>query len=170
MRFLDMTWLPQVMAIKAACVLEVCAFAGLVPVLVAYELPHLWLERAVGAKGLDVWDAKLAYTRLVTLPGCLLVCAAGLVTFATPGVYTSPLVAECLWLWWMISSLAGALAFEMPTRPALSLILVVTVGLGVGAITAFAWPAGLLTYAQAMHGLRERGRQRVRYYLLTETE
>jgi hypothetical protein len=167
---LDSTWLPQVIAIKATCVLEVSATVGVLPVLVAYELPHLWLERSVGSSGLDVWGAKLAYSRLITLPGCLLVCAAGLATLTTPPYYSAPLVLECLWLWWMLSSLAGALAFEMPTRPALSLVLITTVTLGAGAITALAWPAGLLTYAQAMYSLKDRGRQRARYYLLTEAE
>jgi len=168
--WLDATWLPQVVAIKVACVIETCTIAALVPLLVAHELPRFWLERATGATGFDIWQAKLWYSRLVTLSGSLVTCAAGVATFTTPAYYTLPMIAECLWLWWMVSSIVGAFAFEMPTRPVLALVLLTTVGLALGAIAALAWPAGLIVYVQAIGSLRERGRHRARYYLLTEAE
>jgi hypothetical protein len=168
--WLDATWLPHVMVIKAACVLEICALAALTPVLIAHQLPRFWLERAIGTTGQELWEAKLWYTRLITLPGAALVCTMGVLTFSAPAYYVVPLIAECLWLWWMISSVTGALAFEIPTRPGLALVFSITVGLAIGAIAALAWPAGLLTHGQAMHSLSKRGSWRARYFMITEAE
>ena len=49
-----------------------------------------------------------------------------MLTRQVPAVYMLPLLAECLWLWWMVSSLVGWLAFEMPTRPGLAIIVLTT--------------------------------------------
>jgi hypothetical protein len=168
--WLDATWLPPVMAVKAACLLEACTLAALVPVIVAYELPHLWLERAIGTTGLDVSSAKLWYARLVSLPGVLVTCVAGLLSFSVPPYYAVPLIVECLFLWWFTSSMIGLFAFELPTRPGLAIVLMATVALAFGAISALAWPAGLIVYGQSMHGLTERARIRARFYLMTEAE
>jgi hypothetical protein len=168
--WLDATWLPRVMAVKAACILEACTLAALVPVIVSYELPHLWLERAIGTTGFDVSSAKLWYARLVSLPGVVVACAAGILSFSLPGYYVAPLVVECLLLWWLTSSMIGLFAFELPTRPGLAIVLMATVALAFGAIAALAWPAGLLVYGQSMHGLTERARIRARFYLMTEAE
>ena len=164
----DMTWLPQVMAIKSACVLVTATIAALVPLLIAYELPMMWLERATGATGLDIWQAKLWYARIVTSPAPLIIWAAGLLAGKTPLVYALPLLAECLWLWWMISSLVGAFGFEMPARPGLAVIVIETVALAAGAFAVMFWPAGLIIYFQAMHSLTARGRYMTRFLLLTE--
>jgi hypothetical protein len=37
-------------------------------------------------------------------------------------------------------------------------------------VGALLWPVGLILYPQAMHSLAARGRQRARYYLITEAE
>ena len=164
----DLTWLPQVMAIKSACVLVVATVAALVPLLVAYELPMMWVERATGATGLDIWQAKLWYSRIVTSPAPLIVWAAALLAGKAPIVYALPLLAECLWLWWMISSLFGALSFEMPARPGLAIIVIETVVLAAGAFAVMFWPAGLIIHFQAMHSLTARGQHMTRFLLLTE--
>jgi hypothetical protein len=80
------------------------------------------------------------------------------------------LLAECLWLWWLVSSLMGALSFEMPTRPDLAIIVTGTLGLALGLVASVLWPVGLIVYPPAMHSLVDRGRARVRYYLITEAE
>jgi hypothetical protein len=164
----DMTWLPRVMAIKAACLLVTATIAALTSALVAYELPMMWLERATGATGLDIWQAKLWYARLVTSPAPFIIWAAGMLTGKAPLVYALPLMAECLWLWWMTSSLFGALCFEMPARPGLAIIVIETVALAAGALAVMFWPAGLIIHFQAMHSLTERGRYMTRVLLLTE--
>jgi hypothetical protein len=163
--WLDATWLPVVMSIKIACLLAIVSMAALLPVLLGYELPHFWLERAAGTTGLDMWQAKVWYARFVSLPAPFIVFAAGLLTGKAPLFYALPLLAECLWIWWLVSSIIGALSFEIPARPGLGVILVVMVGLTAGVLTAMAWPVGLLVYVQAMHSLTDRGRQRARYYL-----
>jgi hypothetical protein len=163
--WLDATWLPVVMSIKIACLLAIVSMAALLPVLLGYELPHFWLERAAGTTGLDMWQAKVWYARFVSMPAPLVVFAAGLLTGKSPMFYALPLLAECLWMWWLVSSIIGALSFEIPARPGLGVILVVMVGLTAGVLTAMAWPVGLLIYVQAMHSLTDRGRQRARYYL-----
>ena len=168
--FLDATWLLQVVAIKLACVLAVVALAALLPVLIAYELPHMWLERAAGTTGLDLLRAKIWYARLLTLPAPLITWLAGTATGTAPLYYALPLLAECLWLWWLVSSIMGALSFEMPTRPDLAIIVIGTLGLALGLVAAMLWPVGLIVYPQAMHSLDDRGRQRARYYLITEAE
>ncbi len=166
----DMTWLPVVMATKAACVIVTCLLVALLPVLLAYELPLYWLERAVGTTGLDIWNAKLWYARLVSLPAPFLVFLVSLLSGQAPAVYLLAMLAECLWLWWMTSSLAAALIFEMPTRAGLSIILIVTLGLASGMVAAMLWPFGLIFYVYAMESLTKRGRARARYYLMTGEE
>jgi hypothetical protein len=166
--WLDLSWLPQSLAIKFACVLVVSSLASLLPLLVAYELPLLWVERAIGTTGLDIWQAKLWYTRIVTAPAPLITWGAGMVTGKMALSYALPLLAECLFVWWLVSSIIGALCFEMPERPGLAIIVMATVGLAAGAFTAMLWPVGLIIHAQAMHALTDRGRQMARYYLMTE--
>jgi hypothetical protein len=162
--------LPQIVAIKLACVLAVVSIASLLPVLIAFELPHMWLERAAGTTGLDLLRAKLWYARFLTMPAPLIVWLAGALTGTAPFYYSLPLLAECLWLWWLLSSLMGALSFEMPTRPDLAIIVIGTLGLALGLLAAMLWPVGLIVYPQAMHSLVERGRERARYYMITEAE
>ena len=168
--WLDVTWLPQVIAIKVACVLALVSLASLLPVLIAYELPHMWLERAAGTTGLDLLHTKICYGRFLTSPVPLVIWCAGILTGSVPVFYALPLLAECLWLWWLVSSMMGALSFEMPTRPDLAIIVNGTLGLALGLIAAMLWPVGLIVYPQAMHSLAERGRQRARYYMITEAE
>lgn len=169
-RWLDATWLPQVIAVKLACVLSVVSLGSLLPVLIAYELPHFWLERAAGTTGLDIWRAKLWYARLITIPAPLLIWFAGAITGKLPAFYILPLLAECLWLWWLVSSLIGALSFEMPTRPELAIIVIGSLGFAMGLLASLLWPVGLIAYPQVMHSLTDRGRHRTRYYLITGDE
>jgi hypothetical protein len=168
--WLDATWLPQLMAVKLTCVLAVISLGSLLPVLVGYELPHFWLERAAGTTGLDIWRAKLWFARLITIPAPLVIWAAGAMTGKLPAFYILPLLAECLWLWWLVSSLMGALSFEMPTRPELAIVVTGSMGLAIGLLGSLLWPVGLIAYPQLMHALADRGRHRTRYYLITGDE
>jgi hypothetical protein len=104
----------------------------------------------------------------VTSPAPFIIWAAGMLTGRAPAVYALPLLAECLWLWWMISSIFGSLSFEMPARPGLAIIVIETVVLAAGALAVMFWPAGLIIHVQAMHSLTERGRYMTRFLLLTE--
>jgi hypothetical protein len=168
--WLDTTWFPQIIAIKVACVVSVVSLVSLLPVLIAYELPNMWIERAAGTTGLDLLLAKICYARFLTAPAPLIIWCAGILSGSVPVFYALPLLAECLWLWWLVSSLTGALSFEMPTRPDLAIIVNGTLGTALGLVAAVLWPVGLIVYPQAMHSLLERGRQRARYYMITEAE
>lgn len=161
------TWLLPVMAVKAACVMGCLALIALVPVLVSYQLPHLWLERTADIRGQDVWRAKLYLTRYITLPFPFLVWIVGAVSGTVPGYYLAPLLLECLWLWWMLTTLIGSLAFEIPDRPGLALLLMMLVGTGLGLFMAWLWPVGIVAYVfGSIRGLRERGISRAGYCLL----
>ncbi|HEX8189357.1 MAG TPA: hypothetical protein VF586_13460, partial [Pyrinomonadaceae bacterium] len=103
----SMTWLPKVLAVKFACVLAAAALSALVPVLVAHQEPHLWLERSVGLRGEDAWRAKLYLARAVTAPAAAAAWAAGVACGAVPAAYALPLLAECAGLWWLVSTAAG---------------------------------------------------------------
>ena len=171
------TWLPAVIAIKLACVLAAAALSSVLPVLVHYQLPHLWLERATGATGEAVWKAKLWYARLITLPVVLVIYIVGVVAGVVvnqgggvPLLYVVPLLAECLWLWWFVSTVAGALAFEMPDRPELSIVLILTVSISTGALASVVWPMGIAFYGLGFAQAAERGCARAGYYLATEDE
>jgi hypothetical protein len=168
--WLDATWAPPVIATKVTCAFALAALSSVIPVLIAYELPHMWLERAAGTTGLDLLRSKIWYSRILTFVTPLVVWGAGALTGTIPFSYIFPLLAECLWLWWLMSSLMGALSFEMPTRPDLAIIVNGTIGLAIGLLSAMVWPLGLILYPQAMHSLTQRGRQRARYYLITESE
>jgi hypothetical protein len=159
------TWLPSVLVVKAACVLACVSLACLVPALVAHQVPHLWLERAAGTSAAEVARAKLTYARVLTLPAALLAWAAGTLAGAGPLAYVVPLLAECLWLWWLVGTLAGGLAYEMPEQPGLSTVLVACVGLAAGGFTAFLWPMGLALYAFGLPQLLLRGRHRAHLHL-----
>lgn len=166
--FFDATLLLPVVATKAACALSMAALVALTPVVVAYQLPHTWLERATGATGADVWRAKLIYTRLVSLPAPVLSWTAGLATGAVPLFYALPLLFECLWLWWMLSTLTGALSYEMPEQPGLALVLTTFICVGAGLFSAALWPVGLALYGLGIEQLRERGARMARQHLAAE--
>jgi hypothetical protein len=167
---LDETWLPQVLAVKSVCVVVTVVLAALVPTLVAYELPMMWVERATGTAGLDLCQAKLWYARVVTSPAPFVVWIAGMMVGHISGAYAIGVLAECLLVWWLISSLVGLLAFEMPMRPGLAIIVLTNMGLAAGALAVMFWPMGLIIYVQVMHSLTERGRARARYHLMMEDD
>ena len=166
--FLSATLLPGVLAVKFACVLASVALASIVPMLIAHQQSHLWLERSAGVRGADAWRAKLYLARVITLPAPLAAWALGVACGGVPAGYVLPLLLECLGLWWLVSTLVGALAFEIPERAGLSLILVVCVGLGAGGFAAALWPAGLAIYAFGMQSLNVRGTMRAGAYLKGE--
>ena len=166
--WLSMTWLPAVLAVKFACVAASAALASLLPVLVAHQRPHQWLERSTGLSGVDAWLAKLYLSRVLTAPAALLAWGAGLASGAVPGAYAVPLLAECAWLWWIVSTAAGGLAFEMPEQPGLALVVTLCAVLAAGGLTAFAWPAGLAIYAMGVQPLCGRGVARTQFYLKGE--
>ncbi len=168
--WLDATWLPAVLATKFTCVLMTATLASLVPVIVAYELPLMWVERVTGATGLDLWQAKLWYSRAVSLPAPFVAFGAGMLTGEIPLYYAAPTLAECAMLWWLVSSVMGGLAFEVPARPGLSIIVMATVGLAAGLLGLMMWLVGMIIYVQAMHTLTDRGRQMARHYLTTEED
>jgi hypothetical protein len=167
--FLSVTWLPGVLAVKFACVLACVALASLVPVLVAHEAPYLWLERSAGVRGEDAWRAKLYAARVLTLPIAMLAWLAGVLCGAVPALYALPLLAECVWLWWLVSTLAGGLAYEMPEQTGLALILTACATLAAGGLAAFAWPAGLAVYALGVQQLCMRGHVRAHSHLKGES-
>jgi hypothetical protein len=166
--FAEATWLPRVLAVKVACVLASVTLSTLAPVLVAHQASHLWLERAVGAKGEDVWRAKLWYARAVSLPAPLAAWAVGVLAGASPAVYVLPLLGEVLWLWWLVGTIAGALAYEVPYNKGLGVILTACAGLAAGLFVAALWPMGLALYAFGIGQMCLRGEHRARYHLLAE--
>jgi hypothetical protein len=166
--WLAASWLPGALAVKLACVVGCVALASLVPVLVAHGAPHLWLERSVGVSGGEALDAKLCAARVLTLTPALAAWAAGVACGAVPAFYVLPLLAECLWLWWLVSALAGGLAYEMPEQTGLALILTACATTAAGGLAAFVWPAGLAVYALGGEQLRMRGVERAARYLKGE--
>lgn len=175
--WMSATWLPAALLIKLTVVFAVASLAAVVPVLVHYQLPHMWLERANGATGEQVWQAKMWYARLMTLPAVLAAYIVGIVAakfgssdVALPLFYVLPLLAECLWLWWLVSSSVGALAFEMPDRPELGIVLMLTICLSLGVFGAVLWPMGVGIYGLGVAQVSERGKARAAYYLMTEEE
>lgn len=167
-KFLETTWLAHALAAKVACVLATASLASLVPVVVAYQLPHLWLERAAGARGAEMWRAKMLYTRIITLPAPVAAFALAVSSGAIPLVYALPLLAEMLWLWWMLSTLLGALAYEMPEQPGLSIVLLAFISAAAGLFSALLWPVGIAAYGMTIDQVRERGAQRAQFYLAAE--
>lgn len=165
----EATWLPSVMAAKIASVMVSAACATLVAVLVAYQLPYLWLERAAGATGRQMWETKLWYARLVSLFSPLLVWLVALLSGTVPLFYAVPLLLECVWLWWLVSTLTGALAFEVPDRPELAIVLMISSAAVFGLFVTLFWPIGIALYAlNLIRGLIDRGHARANYCLILE--
>jgi hypothetical protein len=166
--WLSATWLPGALAVKFACVAATAAAASLLPVLVAHQRPHFWLERSAGLSGEDAWRAKLYVARVVSSPAAVAAWGVGVACGAVPGSYALPLLAECAWLWWIVSTAAGGLAFEMPEQPGLALIVTLCAALAAGGLTAAAWPAGLAIYAMGVQPLCLRGVERAQFYMRGE--
>jgi hypothetical protein len=166
--FLEATWRPASMAIKFTCVFATATLAAIVPVLVAYELPMMWLDRATGVSGLDIMQAKLWYARIVSLPAPLAAWAAGYLTGKAPAAYGPLLLIECLLLWLLVSTIMGGLAFEIPNRPGIAIIVMLTIALAAGLFASLLWLVAIIGYVQVKDTLLDRGRHRVKYYLITE--
>lgn len=164
----EATWLPPVMAVKFATALMTATLAALLPVLVAHQTPHLWLERSAGATGAELWRAKLWYARLVTLPAPLVAWMAGALSGGVPLFYVLPLLGEVLWLWWLVGTVAGTLAFEMPRQPGLAIILMTCAGLAAGFIVSLFWPIGLALYVFGMQQMFMRGQHLAHLHLIEE--
>ncbi|MEJ7616059.1 MAG: hypothetical protein WKF30_03595 [Pyrinomonadaceae bacterium] len=139
----ETTWQPPLLAVKIGSVCIIASLIALLPVLVAHQIPRLWLERAIGIPGAELWEAKLWYARMISLPAPALAWLAGVFLGQVPAYYALPLLAECLWVWWIVSTLVGSLAYEMPDQPGLALIVMLTLGVGVGIFVAALWPIGL---------------------------
>ena len=165
----DATWLPAVMAVKVTCVLTTASCSIVVAVLVAYQLPHLWLERTTGASGKQMWESKLWYARVVSLASPLVVWLVSVVSGTIPAFYLLPLLIECIWLWWIVSTMIGALAFEIPDRPELAIVLMISFGAVFGLLVTIFWPIGLAFFAvNGYRGLTLRGHSRARFCLMME--
>lgn len=161
-------WLPPIIAAKFACVLACVTLIVLLPAIINYELPHLWLERATGTRGEEMWDAKLWYARLVTLPAPLAAWSASVASGTVALIHAPILLLECLWVWWLVSTLAATLAFEIPDRFGLAVILITTLCLSAGLFVALFWPMGLIILVFGVPQLTARGRARARYFLVAE--
>ena len=173
--WLSATWLPASLAIKASSLLVVTCLCSIVPVLVSHQIPHAWLERAVGVTGNDLWQAKVWFARLITLPPVIAIYVAGVLACLISGLtlppsYLLPLLAECLWLWWLASSITGALAFEMPDRPGLALALILSLCLSTGVLAVVLWPMGLGIYGMGVEQAKDRGLMQAVRYLSTEEQ
>ncbi len=166
----EATWFVPIVAVKFAAALVVVTLAALMPVLVAHERPHLWLERATGAGGAELWRAKLWYARLVSLPAPLVAWAAAMLTGASPAFYELPLLGELLWLWWMVSTVMGALAFEAPDQPGLAIVLMSCAGAAAGFVVALFWPAGVVLYIFGLQQMSARGQHLAHLHLMRETD
>jgi hypothetical protein len=163
------TWLPGVMAAKIGSVLVTTSLSIVVAVLVQYQIPHFWLERAVGVSGNQMWETKLWYARLVSLPAPLLATTLAVASGMVPMWYVLPMLAECVWMWWITSTLIGGLAFEVPDRPELAIVLMTSAGTTFGLFVSVFWPIGFVLYAlNLIRGLAERGQSRASYCLLME--
>ena len=159
-------WLPELMAVKVACVLATASQSALTPVLVAYQIPTLWLERAVGTTGLDLCRAKIWYARIVSAPVPVAIWIAAMAV--QPSTHkAAQLLGECLLLWWLVSSIIAVLSYETPARPGIALLILVTIATAVGILTASLWPFGVIIYVFSFGSLLNRARERARYFLIT---
>lgn len=161
----EATLRPRVLVVKFACVLASAALGAVVPVLVAHQGPHLWLERATGVRGADAWRAKLLLARVLMLPGAVVAWAVGVACGASPAFYVVPLLAECVWIWWLMSTLVGGLSFEMPEQPGLALVVMTCAAVAAGGFTAFLWPMGLALYGFGVQQLLMRGAEQAHSFL-----
>jgi predicted phage tail protein len=68
-------------------------------------------------------------------------------------------------VWWLVSTLAGGLAFETPEQPGLAVIIVACATLAIGGFTAFIWPMGLSAYAYGLPQMLMRAQHQAHVYL-----
>ena len=140
-------WKAEVVLLGEA--LACLCVAALAPLLLSFQLPYWWVERAAGASPDDIWRAKAIYAAAVTLPVALIgfLAAAAIAPAEAP-----QLAGRSLLIWATVGPLFGALSFDVAASPVLGIFLGIVFGLalcGFLIIGAF-WPLGLLLYAYVM--------------------
>lgn len=148
-----------------AATFSVSAALTVVPFLVAYQRPRLWIERSSGVAWDHLWRAKVHTAALVALvpfsAGALIL---GTVAPGSPGekiIAILQLVAAAV----VVASLTGMATFEMPDQPWVSILFSTLLGLAVAALFIFypkAWWLWLIFYAYLAGQLAGRAGRRVR--------
>lgn len=152
---------------QSACALSTFALAALAPALVKHQLGYLWLERALPVDKEDLYKNKLWYARLISLPA-LIVCAVIAPSVGSLGDATNLafLLLKMALVWLLVSSLVGALAFEITSRPGLAIPFTAIASLSIASLTIRVWWLWLLVYPYIMDKLEQRGHERAHILLI----
>ena len=155
---------------QVSCAFSVLSLTALAPLLIKYQLPYFWVEKATGLSPEAIWKAKFWYARLLAVPA--FVMSVLVITPMSPLDPTDQalFILKLLIIAFMVASLMGVMAFEIASRPLLGLIFSGLAALAMAGLFIFywiAWPLWLYGYVVAMHSLSRRAQTKVRF---TEVE
>lgn len=151
--------------VQAADMLAVLALAALAPTLVKHQLGFIWIERSVGLAGTEMYSNKIWYARIISFPVVLinLVIAISLGDFTFSSA--TFLLLKLILIWWLVASFFGALAFEIASRPSLSILFSSIASIAVACIVIKVWWIWFVLYPFIISKLEDRAGQRTRIIL-----
>jgi hypothetical protein len=137
--------------------LATLCLSALAPVLLQRHMDSLWVEHASGVPPEAMLKARKYFALIVSAPAAVAAC---LVATLIPGPWTvaASFAARAALSWITVSTLIGAVAFDIAAAPAIGLMLAGLIALGLCGMYGFDefWPIGLFLYAYLTHMLNER--------------
>ena len=153
-------WVPEqwlevlLLALTGLAALSLSAIA---PMLLNSGAPALWIEHASGAAPEAMLKARKYFALIVAFPAALAACTV-LPLYPSGWGGAAFFVARAALAWISVATLVGAAAFDIAAAPAVGLMLMGLISIGVCGMYGFDqfWPIGLFLYAYLMHQLNER--------------
>lgn len=153
-------------AVQAACALATFALSALAVAMVRYQMRFFALERPLPLRAADLYQAKLLYARLVSLPVPICTAILSLIVGDLSLADVGMLALKLLLVWLLVASIVGGLVFEMASRPALAIPFIAIASLSIVSLTIRLWWLWVIIYPYLIDKLEARGRQRAYLYLI----
>lgn len=153
-------------AVQAACALATFALSALAVAMVRYQMFFFALERPLPLRAADLYQGKLLYARLVSLPVPVCTAILALVLGSLSLMDWAMLVLKLLLVWLLVASIVGGLVFEIASRPLLAIPFVAIASLSIASLTIRLWWLWIIVYPYLTDKLETRGKQRAYLYLI----
>ncbi len=153
-------------AVQAACASATFALSALAVAMVRYQMRFFALERPLPLHAADLYQGKLLYARLVSLPVPICTAILSLIVGDLSLADVGMLVLKLLLVWLLVASIVGGLVFEMASRPVLAIPFIAIASLSIASLTIRLWWLWVIIYPYLTDKLEARGRQRAYLYLI----
>lgn len=151
--------------VQVAAALTTFALSALAVAMVRYQMGLFELERPLPLHAADLYQGKLLYARLISLPAPICTAMITLSIGNLSLVDAVMLVLKLLMVWLLVASIVGGLVFEMASKPLLAIPFVAIASLSIASLTIRLWWLWVIIYPYLIDKLEARGRQRAYLYL-----